>query len=143
LLAACFRAENALQEAVEVEVRIDAHAEAVLDGVDVPDVHGVVDRLHALPQRVPRLAVMAARAEAVRLQLADADAHLLEVHFAIEPALVADGVDLGDDVAELGMALQEVDDLPDLMVEAGALGWIARRVVEARLLAEARGEDDA
>src|SRR3989440_9241419 len=104
---------------MEVEIRIDAHAEAVLHGVDVPDVHGVVDRLDALPQRVPRLAVMAARPEAVRLQFADADAHLMEVNLAIEAALVADGVDLGDDVAQLGMALQELDDLPHLVVEAG------------------------
>src|ERR1051326_4688989 len=141
--AAGVRAEDALQKAVEVEVRIDAHTEAVLDGVDVPDVHGVVDGLDALAQRVPRLAVMAARAEAVRLQLADADAHFLEVDLAIEAALVADGVDLGDDVAQLGMALEEVDDLPDLIVEAGALRRIARRGVEARLLAEARREDDA
>src|SRR3989440_11570557 len=128
---------------MEVEIRIDAHAEAVLHGVDVPDVHGVVDGLDALPQRVPRLAVVAARAEAVRLQLADADAHLLEVDLAVEAALVADSVDLGDDVAQLGMALQEIDDLPHLVIEGGPLRRVAHRVVEARLLAEARREDDA
>src|SRR5207244_1526933 len=129
--------------AVEVVVGVDAEGEAVLDGVDVPDVHGVVDCLDPLPQRVPRLAVMAARPEAVRLELADADAHLLEVNLAIEASLVADGVDLGDDVAQLGMAFEELDDLTHLVVEAGALRRIASGVVETRLFAEARREDDA
>src|SRR5207302_9072809 len=89
------------------------------------------------------LAGMAARPEAVRLELADADAHLLEVDLAIEAALVADGVDLGDDVAQLGMSLEELDDLPHLVVEASAFRGIARGVVEARLFAEARRENDA
>src|SRR5207249_5443891 len=62
---------------------------------------------------------------------------------AIEAALVADGVDLGDDVAQLGMALEKLDDLPHLVVEAGTLRRIARGIVEARLFAEARREDDA
>src|SRR4051794_39920940 len=77
------RRQHSLQHAMEVEIRVDAEREAVLDCVDVPDVHRVIDRLDALAQRVPRLAVMAARAKAVRLQLAEADAHLLKVRFAI------------------------------------------------------------
>src|ERR1700756_3070231 len=40
------------------------------------------------------------------------------------------------------MLLEELDDLPDLVVEAGALRWIARGVVETGLLAEARREDE-
>src|SRR4051794_5039324 len=142
-LAFRVRAEDALQQRVEVEVRIDAHRQAVLDRIDVPDVHRVVDRLHAVPQRVPRLAVMAAGAEAVRLQLAHADAHLLEVRLAIEAALVADGVDFGDDFTQLRITLEQLDDLSDLIVEARTLGQIARRVVEAGLFAEARRQDEA
>src|SRR5258708_13218160 len=136
------RAQHALQQAVEVEVGIDAEAETVLDGVDVPDVHGVVDGLDALSQRVPGLAMVAARAEAVRLQLAHADAHLLEVRLAIEAALVADGVDFVDHVAQLGMLLQQLDDLPNLIVEAGAFRRVTRWIIEARLLAEARRKDE-
>src|SRR2546423_8713962 len=41
------------------------------------------------------------------------------------------------------MAFEELDDLPHLVVEAGALRRIAPGVVEARLFAEARREDDA
>src|SRR5258708_26279843 len=84
------RAQHALQQAVKVEVGIDAEAETVLDGIDVPDVHGVVDGLDALSKRVPGLAVVAARAEAVRLQLAHPDPHLLAVRLASEAATRAD-----------------------------------------------------
>src|SRR3954470_19832914 len=98
---------------MKVKVQIDAEAEAVLDGIDVPDVHGVVDGLNAVTQRVPRLAVMAAGAETVRLQLAHADAHLLEMRLAIEAALVAHSVDFVDDAAQFGMASENVDDLAD------------------------------
>src|SRR5687767_321873 len=87
--------------------------------------------------------MMAARAEAVRLQLAHADAHLLKMRLAEEAALVADRVDFGDHVAQLRILLQQFDDLPHLIVEARALRRIARRVVEPRLLAEARREHEA
>src|SRR5436189_1561793 len=140
--ASAVRAQDALQHAVEVEVRVDAEGEAVLDGVDAPDVHGVVDGLDAVAQRVPRFAVMAARAEAVRLQLADADAHLLKMRLAIEAALVANGVDLGDDVAQFRMTREQFDELAHLIVEALAFRFVTRRVVEARLLAETRREDE-
>src|SRR5438105_10643222 len=142
-LAAGIRRQHALQHAMEVKVRIDAEGEAVLDGVDVPDVHRVIDRLDPLAQGVPRFAVMAARAKAVRLQFAEADAHLLKMRLAIEAALVADGIDLGHDVAQFRMFLQQLDDLPDLIVETGPLRRIARGVVEARLFAKTRREDEA
>ena len=47
-LPALIRAQDALEDGVEVEVRVDAEGEAVLDGVDVPDVHRVVDGLDAV-----------------------------------------------------------------------------------------------
>src|SRR5438046_1603297 len=85
---------------------------------------------------------MAAGAEAVGLQLAHSDAHLLKVNLAIEAALVADGIDLGDHVAQLGMTLQNLHDLTNLIVEAGALRGIARRVVKPRFFPEARREHE-
>src|SRR5216684_2538762 len=114
----------------------------MLDGIDVPDVHGVIDCLDSLAQRVPGLPVMATRAETVRLQLPEADAHLLKMRLAVEAALVADGVDLSDNIAQFGMMFEQLDDLPDLIVEAGPLRRIARRIVETRFLAEARREDE-
>src|SRR5258706_4132382 len=85
---------------------------------------------------------MAARAEPVRLQLAEADAHLLKVRLSVESALIADRIDLGDDLAQFGMVFEQLDDLPHLIVEAGPLRRIARRIVETGLLAKARREDE-
>src|SRR5688572_26122798 len=116
-LAATVPFENPLIERVKVKIRIDAEREPVLECIDAPDVHGVVDGLNPFLQCLPNLAVVAANLEAPVLKLPEADFHVEEVALAKQLGFVTDSVHLREVRPQEGMFVEHLEDLVDLRDE--------------------------